>query len=33
MTLVTRSGVAASVWAVRYLLWLEDLLLTYASLG
>jgi len=33
MTLVPRSGVAASVWAVRYLLWLEDLLLTYASLG
>jgi len=33
MTLASRSGVAASVWSARYLLWLQDLLLTYASLG
>jgi hypothetical protein len=33
ITLASRSGVAASVWSVRYLLWLQDLLLTYASLG
>jgi len=32
-TLAPRSSVAASRWTVRYLLWLEDLLLTYASLG
>jgi hypothetical protein len=33
MTLAPRRDVAASVWSMRYLLWLQDLLLTYASLG
>ena len=33
MTLAPKSSVAASVWTVRYMLWLHDLLLTYASLG
>jgi hypothetical protein len=33
MTLAPRRGIAASVWSTRYLQWLQDLLLTYASLG
>jgi hypothetical protein len=33
ITLAPRSGVAASLWSARYMLWLQDLLLTYASLG
>ena len=32
-TLAPRAGVAASMWAGRYLIWLEHLLLTYASLA
>ena len=32
-TLTPKTGAAASIWTVRYMIWLEDLLLTYASLG
>ena len=33
ITLSRRRGSAASIWAARYMLWLEGLLLTYASLA
>jgi hypothetical protein len=32
-TLEPQAGTAASIWSARYMIWLEDLLLTYASLG
>jgi hypothetical protein len=32
-SLVPNTSIAASVWSARYMIWLEDLLLNYASLG
>jgi len=32
VTLSPRAGIAASIWAARYLFWIENLLLTYSSL-
>ena len=32
-TLAPKAGLAASIWTTRYMIWLQDLLLTYASLA
>jgi hypothetical protein len=32
-SLAPKTGTAASIWSARYMIWLEDLLLNYASLG